>query len=223
MRLTAQVISDAPIVLNCEGKLTLQLRNLQIPYIENLSTTQNRFSVIDLTNNEIIDLEGIPENFTNLQTVLLGNNNITRISSELSGNNHIESMSLINNNLKQIDTNFSKFHKLHTLCLLNNPVCQLPNYRLFMIWLVPSLKVLDFARVRPSERARAEELFGVDRTDYNEVALSLLNKSVEGEKFSLPKHVVSKLSEQDRKELLQRLQKATSIDEIEQIESALLG
>ena len=49
---------------------------------------------------------------------------------------------------------------LRRLCLLRNPVCERPDYRLFVISRLPQLKVLDFAKVSEQERAQARERFG---------------------------------------------------------------
>ena len=82
MRLTAQVINEAPEILNPEGKLTLLLRDLQITELENLAITQNKYQVIDLSNNDLISLGNIPKRFNNLQCLLLSNNNISYIDDE---------------------------------------------------------------------------------------------------------------------------------------------
>ena len=47
--------------------------------------------------------------------------------------------------------------------MLRNPVTARDNYRLFVIYHMPNLKVLDFARVRAEERAQAQEVFGSDK------------------------------------------------------------
>ncbi|KAG7661695.1 LEA1 [[Candida] subhashii] len=231
MRLTPQVINDAPIILNPEKKLTLQLRDLQIPYIENLSITQDKFQVIDLTNNELIELSDIPNGFINLETLLLGNNNITHIDDErFPTDNYIKSISLINNNISRFQRTFSmKFKHLENLILIGNPITKVENYRLFMIWLIPSLKVLDFKKIKPGERQKAKELFGDDNTVYNELATSLIEKSITKEKNGLESSskdkqlntVIHKLTKQEREELLNKLKTATTIEEIERIETAL--
>lgn len=221
MRLTSQTITNAPIVINPEGKLTLQLRQLQIPYIENLGITQDKFDTIDLTDNELLELDGIPNGFTNLHTLLLANNFITKISDTFPENN-ITSLSLINNNFKSFDWNFTKFKKLETLCLNNNPLCSINHYRLFIIWLIPSLKVLDFQKIKQKERVEANELFGDDYVNLNELALSLLNNTqVLPDKMTQVQTVVKKLTAEEKKELLFKLKAADSIDEIARIEATL--
>lgn len=232
MRLTPQVINQSPIILNPEKKLTLQLRDLQILAIENLSLTNDKFEVIDLTNNELIELSGIPDGFRNLETLLLGNNNITHIDDSFPESNCIKSISLINNNISHFQEIFSqKFKRLETLILSGNPITKLENYRLFMIWLIPSLKVLDFQKIKQSERDKAKDLFGADNSVYNDLAKSLLSKPIlNGENgvvnamSSSDKQlntVIHKLTKEEREELLTKLKSATSIEEIERIEAAL--
>lgn len=221
MRLTAQVINAASIVLNVENQLTLQLRNLQIPQIENLGITQDKYTVIDLTGNEIVELGNIPSNLTSLEVLLLANNNVAYVSDSLPENN-IRTLSLINNNITQFHGNFHKFVCLENLAMVGNPVCQLKNYRLFMIWLVPTLKVLDFQKVKQSERIQANEMFGDSMDDMNEVAMSYLGKQAQSantDKGLL--NIARKLSDEERQELMKKLQTAESLEEIERIENVL--
>ena len=48
---------------------------------------------------------------------------------------------------------------LQRLSLLGNLVTQLPNYRLYVIHLIPSLRVLDFQKVTSKERQEATRRF----------------------------------------------------------------
>lgn len=54
----------------------------------------------------------------------------------------------------------AQFAKLTHLSLLDNPVSGKDNYRYYLIYLLPSLRFLDFARIRDAERNTARELFG---------------------------------------------------------------
>jgi U2 small nuclear ribonucleoprotein A' len=226
MRLTSQVINSAPIVLNAENQLTLQLRNLQIPQIENLGITQDKFSVIDLTGNDIVELGNIPSSLISLQVLLLGNNNVSYVSDSFPSENNIRTISLINNNVTQFHTNFyHKFKSLENLALLGNPICELKNYRLFMIWLIPSLRILDFQKVKQNDRILAIELFGQNVEDMNEVAMSYLGKqAVVLESASTDKQLLNiarKLTDDERGALLKKLETAESLEEIEHIENTL--
>ena len=44
------------------------------------------------------------------------------------------------------------------------------NYRYFIIWLIPSLKVLDFKKVKQAERKTSEDMFGTNRDEFNSLA-----------------------------------------------------
>lgn len=228
MRLTSQQINDAPIILNPEGKLTILLRDLELTELGNLSITNDKYQVIDLSNNDLIKLSDIPPNFKKLEDLLFSNNNILYIDEDTFPlNNQIKSITLYNNNIYKFQPIFKdKFPKLETLVLIGNPITKLENYRLFIIWLIPSLKVLDFKKVKQAERIQAEELFGKDHTVFNSEASRLLNTS-RGKGNEIDKadrqvnNVVKKLTEEEKQELLKKLEIATSIEEIEKIESSL--
>ena len=64
-------------------------------------------------------------------------------------------------NLAQID-NLLNCKSLKRLSLLNNPVTKASNYRLYTIYKIPSLTLLDFQKVKDSERKMASEVFGSD-------------------------------------------------------------
>jgi hypothetical protein len=52
------------------------------------------------------------------------------------------------------------FKKLVYLTLMGNPVAGKDNYRYWVIWRCPTVRYLDFAKVRDVERKKANELFG---------------------------------------------------------------
>jgi U2 small nuclear ribonucleoprotein A' len=94
---------------------------------------------LNLTNNHISTIENISDAFPNLENlVLLGN----RLSS-----------------LQELD-NLSYCRNLTRLYLLNNPITEDPNYRYYVIHRVPTLKVLDFQRIKKEEREKATKLYG---------------------------------------------------------------
>lgn len=228
MRLTSQQINDARIILNPEGRLTILLRDLGITEVGNLSITKDQYEVIDLSNNELIKLSNIPSRFKKLEVLLLSNNNILYIDEDTFPlDNQIKSITLYNNNIYKFQPLFKdKFPKLETLVLTGNPITELENYRLFVIWLIPSLKVLDFKKIKQAERVQAEELFGTDHAVFNNEASKLLNATgVTTNTTNISDrqvdNVVKKLTEKEKQELLNKLEIATSIEEIETIENAL--
>jgi U2 small nuclear ribonucleoprotein A' len=56
---------------------------------------------------------------------------------------------------------FSELTNLTRLSLVGNAVTRLPDYRLYVIALLPRLRVLDFNKVKAQERLDALKRFGV--------------------------------------------------------------
>lgn len=233
MRLTSQVLSDAPTIINPEKQVTLLLRSLKIPYLENLGITKDAYEVIDLTDNELIELSNFPR-LKNLKVLLVGNNNITNINDDKLPTNipHLQTISLINNNISKFLDIFilSKFKNLYDIALLGNPIVDSPNYRYFMIWLIPALKVLDFSKVKQKDLIKARELFGESIEEPSNLALSLLNESSTGLSRKEPllsketrnlQDVGKRLTDEDKAKLLQELEIADTVEDIDRIERAL--
>ena len=75
---------------------------------------------------------------------------------------HLESLILTNNKISK----FEEINKIAATCatllrfsLLGNIVTQLPNYRMYVIFKMPNLRVLDFQKVTLKERIAAKKLF----------------------------------------------------------------
>ena len=49
--------------------------------------------------------------------------------------------------------------KLQSLSLLHNPLTLKPNYRFYVIWKFPNLRLLDFRKIKPSEREQTKSFF----------------------------------------------------------------
>ena len=233
MRLTSQVLSDAPTIINPEKQVTLLLRSLKIPYLENLGITKDAYEVIDLTDNELIELSNFPR-LKNLKVLLVGNNNITSINDDKLPNNlpHLQTISFIHNNIsKFLDIRIlSEFKYLSNITFLENPIMNSPNYRYFIIWLIPTLKVLDFSKVKQKDLIKAKELFGESIEVPSELALSMLDdiSTTEPKKDQILskdtrnlQDVGKRLTDEDKAKLLQELETADSVEDIERIERAL--
>jgi hypothetical protein len=54
---------------------------------------------------------------------------------------------------------------LERIVLLNNPVVSRPNYKLYLLHLVPSLKAIDYARITTKDRADAAALYGTRKAE----------------------------------------------------------
>nr|XP_027123939.1 U2 small nuclear ribonucleoprotein A' [Coffea arabica] len=161
VRLTADLMWKSPHFFNAIRERELDLRGNKIAVIENLGATEDQFDTIDLSDNEIVKLENFP--FLNrLGTLLLNNNRITRINPNLGELlPKLHSLVLTNNrltNLVEIDP-LASLPKLQFLSLLDNNITKKPNYRLYVIHKLKSLRVLDFKKVKQKERLEANSLF----------------------------------------------------------------
>lgn len=68
---------------------------------------------------------------------------------------------MTNNNIEDLSEidQLATIKKLRVLSLLRNPVAALKHYRLYTIYRLPSLKVLDFKKVKEREREEAQKLY----------------------------------------------------------------
>ena len=145
-----------------EPRAVTRRYSYKIAAIENMGATQNQFDAIDLSDNEIVKLEGFPP-LSRLHTLYLSNNRIARVGVDLSQQiPMLKALYLTNNRLKNLaDLDPLKSCKRLThLSLLDNPVSKNPDYRLYAVYSLPALKVLDFRKVKQAEREAATKKFG---------------------------------------------------------------
>ena len=165
MRLTPELIESAPQGLNCNGDRSLILRNHGITAIENMAMARDRYDLIDLSGNAITRLaEGFPP-FSRLKILLLGSNLITTIGKGLAASlPNLQTLVLSENRIETIEAlnleELSKLGKLEVLALNNNPIARLRDLRLMLLKHVPSLRYINFVRVRKVEREASEKMFG---------------------------------------------------------------
>lgn len=218
MKLTPHLISTSPSYLNPVKDRVIVLRGLKADVIENLGVTNDLYETIDLTDNEIEVLGNFPL-LPRLKTVLIAKNNITEIEDDLY--KKLPNLTYLNlaanglNDLIQTLKSLQNFTNLHTLILTENPITRNQNYRAYIIYKLPFLKVLDFAKIKDKERSLAVEMFSED-----ELGL-LKNISAVVPKDKTLSTILSKLSDEDREALKVKLLNATSLDEIKMIENAL--
>ena len=127
-----------------------------------MAATNDQFECIDLTENDITKLEELPK-LTRLETLLLANNKVTAIDPDFAEMcPKLDSIMLTNNRLCRLEDVdiLATCKTLTRLSLLGNLVCNLPNYRLYTVHKIPSLRVLDFQMVTQEERLMAKKLFG---------------------------------------------------------------
>ncbi|THH12164.1 hypothetical protein EW145_g158 [Phellinidium pouzarii] len=155
MKLTPELISQSPSSLNPIKERQLDLRERK------LILEKDQHDAIDLTDNTIVALANFPL-LRRLRTLLLANNRISSISPGLHLSlPHLTSLILTNNNISELGDlePLKELKSLKYLTLMGNLVKEKKWYREWIIFRIPSLRVLDFQRIRDKERQAAQALF----------------------------------------------------------------
>ncbi|XP_043651441.1 probable U2 small nuclear ribonucleoprotein A' [Drosophila teissieri] len=161
VKLTPELINQSMQYINPCRERELDLRGYKIPQIENLGATLDQFDTIDLSDNDLRKLDNLPH-LPRLKCLLLNNNRILRISEGLEeAVPNLGSIILTGNNLQELSDlePLAGFTKLDTICLLINPVSTKPNYREYMAYKFPQLRLLDFRKIKQKDRQAAQEFF----------------------------------------------------------------
>jgi len=110
-----------------------------------------------------------------------------------------------------------------------NAVGKKDDYRLWIVWLCPSIRYLDYVKVKDSERTRAKEVFGKcweDMSDYAKEVLKqgtgkrVLGLDTDGEQPAR-KRVKLQLSDEEKTKIQNMIRNATSLKEIERLEKMI--
>lgn len=161
MRLTTDLINNSLSFINCLTERELDLRGHKISAIENMGAARDN-DAIDLTDNDIAQLANFPLQ-PRLRTLLLAQNRIANIQPNLAASiPNLKTLVLTKNRVAELaDLDpLAGFKKLVFLVVMGNPVAAKENYRYWVIWRCPSVRYLDFAKVKDVEREKAQELFG---------------------------------------------------------------
>ncbi|KIW60833.1 hypothetical protein PV05_01019 [Exophiala xenobiotica] len=231
MRLTADLINNSLSYINPLKERELDLRGHKIPTIENLGVAGPQ-DAIDFTDNDIATISNFPLS-PRLNTLLFARNRIQgvdkRIAEQLP---NLTTLVLTSNHVKELADleGLSLCGKLTHLSLLENPVTRKEHYRSYLIWTIPSLRFLDFQKVRDAERQQANELFGTADTP-SELAAKI--KGIKTRAFDVPgagvngsaeskrKGVRTQLTETEKKRVQEMIKNAKSLAEITRIEKDL--
>lgn len=223
MRLTADVLLRAENYLNTVQERELCLRGFKIPAVENLGVVQDQYDTIDFTDNEIRILDNFPK-MKRLSSILMSNNYLFRIGTNLGSNIENLTTLVLNNNrlasLSEID-HLATLSKLELLSLLDNPVTEKLHYRLYTIFKIPSLKMLDFQKVKQQEREAAKALFATE-----EGVDILSNVSEEGRHMEAQKDAAengnkNQLTAEQKAEISRAIESASTKEEMDLIERQL--
>lgn len=207
----------------------------KIPAIENLGVTKDLNDTIDLTDNDIRVLGNFPL-LRRVRSLLLANNRITRIDPQIAEFlPNLTTLVLTNNNITEISDlePLSDCKRLQYLSLLDNPVTRKQWYRSWIIWKIPSVRVLDFKRVRDVERKEARQLFVTTKGEPTSLARSIsetVSKTFEpGEGMAaagganLPKSNLPTLgmSIEEQAKIREAIRNAKTLEEVTRLETLL--
>ncbi|KAI3335194.1 leucine-rich repeat-domain-containing protein [Ustulina deusta] len=233
MRLTAELLQNSPSWLNALKERELDLRGHRIPAIENLGVAGPQ-DAIDLVDNDIQVLGNFPLS-PRIHTLLLARNRVSSIQPTLANsipnltNLQLESNSL--GELADLDP-LASFPRLTHLVLRDNPVTKKEHYRYWVLWRCPSVRFLDYIKVKDAERKHTTELFGTTESP-TELATKIMN--VKSNTFGAPSSLENgggatslsmrmsriKLTDKEKKRLQDLIKRATSLDEITRLETML--
>ncbi|PVI03613.1 U2-associated snRNP A [Periconia macrospinosa] len=224
MRLTTDLINSSLSFINPLTERELDLRGHKISAIENMGAARDN-DAIDFTDNDIAQLGNFPLQ-PRLRTLFLAQNRVSNIQANLSSSiPNLTTLVLTKNRLTELaDLDpLGGFKKLVYLSLLNNPVTSKENYRYWVIFRIPSVRFLDFIKVRDQERRRAAELFGT-ADEPTELASKIMGQKSKG--FVVPTFTNGSDSpskdriytEDEKKRMRAAIKAATSLSEMARLE-----
>ena len=147
--------------MNVSKEYELSLRGFKIMDMHNLSATNDQFACINLTDNSISEISYLPQ-LKRLKTLMLINNRISKIENDFAINCPLLTNLVLTNNkisdFQQID-NIASCKSLQKLYLVDNIVTKMKNYRLYVIYKIPTLRILDYQRITKKEREEAIKKF----------------------------------------------------------------
>jgi len=222
VRMTPELISRSAQFTNCLGDRELDLRGNQISLVENLATSNNLFDVLDISENSIAILGNMPY-LPRLKTILAGLNKITRVGKGFAkAVPNLESLILSGNQIHSLESLSDLFHlkKLERLTLVDNPVTREGHYRQYIIKMIPSLRVLDYKKIKMDEREHANALFSGEDGQLLEKKLGKANvrEFTPGNLGDTPAY---KPTPEQIAAVKLKIQNARSVEEISQLERAL--
>ncbi|XDG09055.1 hypothetical protein ABKA04_008670 [Annulohypoxylon sp. FPYF3050] len=232
MRLTAELLQNSPSWLNALKERELELRGHRIPAIENLGVAGPQ-DAIDFVDNDIQVLGNFPLS-PRIQSLLLQRNRIASIQPTLANSiPNLTNLQLESNNfteLADLDP-LGSFPRLTHLVLRDNPVTKKEHYRCWVLWRCPSVRFLDFEKVKDAERKQAAVLFGTaeEPTDLASKIMGTKSRTFDSAlpingapSSALPTRMSRiKLTDKEKKRLQDMIKKATSLDEITRLEAML--
>ncbi|KAF3483086.1 U2 small nuclear ribonucleoprotein A [Arthroderma uncinatum] len=237
MRLTVELIQNSLSYLNPLKERELDLRGHKIPVIENFGAAKDH-DAIDFTDNSISSISNFPFS-PRLRSLLLARNRVSHIQPSLATSiPNLTTLVLTANNFSELADlePLKTFPKLTHLSLLENPVTRKEHYRYWIIWINPTIRFLDYQKVKDVEREKAKELFGASTKQPTALASKILgiksrafdisaaadttaSSSTGGTGSEKPLRV--KLTPEERKRVEKMIREAKSLQEITRLEKEL--
>lgn len=194
--------------------------------LQNLSKPTH---ILDLTDNNLTSLPDLRSR-KDIHSLLLAKNRIcytdgkllpAKLKNLILSNNGITTLSQLNG-LKYAPKS------LENLALRDNQIVHLEGYRNYILTLLPNLLILDFKKVTKEERKLVAESPSIieeaqGTADANSTITLSVNEIEQNKTLELMQNVVKTMTSERKNELKQKLANATSLDEIERLESLLSG
>ncbi|KAG1716327.1 hypothetical protein ID866_811 [Astraeus odoratus] len=251
VKLTPELLAQAPSGLNPIKERQLDLRGKShkytvrvvfkffkatksLPLKTLVLPRQDQHDAIDLTDNSIAALGNLPL-LKRLRTLLLANNRITIISPSIHLSvPNLTTLVLTGNNVSELGDlePLKELKGLQYLSLLGNPVREKKWYREWLAWRIPSLRVLDFQRIRDKERQTGRSMFLTAEGQLNALATTIsttvskhgakVTTTIDEPKLALPAGKAGRLmTKEEAEKVKQAIAQATSIEEIRRLERSL--
>lgn len=219
VKLTPELIEQSMQYINPVRDRELDLRGYKIPTIENLGATLDQFDTIDFSDNDIRKLDGFPL-LKRLKTLFFNNNRIVRIGEGLEHCiPNLQTLMLTGNMIQELGDlePLIPLKNLTNLCLLQNPVSAKPQYRQYIVYRFPQLKLLDFRKIKQAERESATEYFRSKRG--KEMAREIAKKvkaQIAGTSVDKPL-----TTPEERNKIREAITNASSLEEVQRLSKLL--
>ncbi|CAJ0606435.1 unnamed protein product [Cylicocyclus nassatus] len=224
VRLTVELIDNAPQFINTVRERELNLRGYKIPVIENMGVTRDQFDVIDLTDNDVKRLDNLPL-LKRMHTLYLHNNRVHYIQPDIGEKlPNLKILALTNNNITELGDidPLANCKNLEYVTFIGNPITHKTNYRNYIIYKLPSVRVIDFKRVRLAERQAALKMFkGKKGQKARDAIKRSTNAPPETENNEVSRVSGSALTPEDRIKIQNAIASARSLAEVEYLQSVL--
>eukprot|EP00759_Apiculatamorpha_spiralis_P034567 PhF_6_TR35525/c0_g1_i1/m.51783/K11092/SNRPA1; U2 small nuclear ribonucleoprotein A' len=167
VRINLEFLKKCPQFTNPLREREIDMRNQKVQRIENFGILQDGFDTIDLSDNELRIIGNIPA-MKRLQTLIAHNNLVDKIDPGLGAMlPNLHTLVLHRNRISELSDidALAEFKNLKRLSLVENPVTRKTTYRLYVIFKLPQLKVLDYQRVKDKEREESAGLYSGGEAD----------------------------------------------------------